>query len=163
MCQAREHKPSALIPVFLDSSQTVTQLTTQQAVGVEAKCRHRRRPIPFLSSTSVLLSSNDGPRGGRTMIPQGCFNPARVPQQSLENKTNSSPLPKTREVCGLPLSEPAQAGPRETRAYPLLKGGTLPGQREARRPLTASSLPSSTRQVFTCVLMSNPLPHEKPI
>ena len=33
MCQAREHKISALIPVFLDSSQTVTQLTAQQAVG----------------------------------------------------------------------------------------------------------------------------------
>lgn len=45
MCQAREHKTSALIPVFLDSSQTVTQLTTQQAVGVEAKCRHHRRPL----------------------------------------------------------------------------------------------------------------------
>lgn len=33
MCHAREHKINALIPVFLDSSQTVTQLTTQQAVG----------------------------------------------------------------------------------------------------------------------------------
>lgn len=117
MCQAREHKISALIPVFLDPSQTVTQLTTQQAVGGKAECRHHRRPIPFLSSTSVLLSSDDGPRGGRTMIPQRCFNQARVPQQALENTTNSSPLPKTQEVCGLPLPEPAQAGPqKETRA-----------------------------------------------
>lgn len=36
-------------------------------------------------------------------------------------------------------------------------------QQEAGRLLTASSLPCSARQVFTCVLINNPLPHEKPI
>lgn len=95
----------------------MTQLTTQQAVGGEAKGRHHRRPVPFPSSTSVLLPSDDGPRGGRTMTSQRCFNQARVPQQPLENKTNSSPLPKPQEVCGLLLPEPAQAGlQKETRA-----------------------------------------------
>lgn len=98
MCQAREHKTNALIPVFLDSSQRVTQLTTQQAVGVEAKCRHHKRPIPFLSSISVLLSSNDGPRGGRTMIPQCCFNPARVAQQP-SSKNSGGVWPPTLRAC----------------------------------------------------------------
>lgn len=162
MCQAREHKASALIPVSLDSSQTVTQLTTQQAVGLKLSAGATGDPSHSSLHFSPIVQQRWA-QGWEDHDPSGLLHPARAPQQSLENKTNSSPLPKTREVCGLPLSEPAQAGPRETRAYPLLKGGTLPGQREARRPLTASSLPSSTRQVFTCVLITNPLPHEKPI
>lgn len=104
MCQAREHKTSALIPVFLDSSQTVTQLTTQKAVGVETQCRRHRRPIPFLPSISVLLSSDDGPRTGRTMIPQCCFNQAREPQQPPGGQDKQPPssgrcVPRTLRAC----------------------------------------------------------------
>lgn len=47
MCQAREHKISALIPVFLDSSQTVTQLTAQQAVGGGNSVQAPQNPIPL--------------------------------------------------------------------------------------------------------------------
>lgn len=53
MCQAREHKTNALIPVFLDSSQRVTQLTTPQAVGLKLSAGTTGKP----SRSSLPLQS----------------------------------------------------------------------------------------------------------
>lgn len=55
----KKHEINALITLFLDSSQTVTQLTPQQAVGVEAAC-HTTGDKSH-SSTPALLSREDGP------------------------------------------------------------------------------------------------------
>lgn len=57
-----KHETNALITLFLDSSQAVTQLTTQQAAGVEAVCRHHRRPSPSLYP---LQSYCPGKMGGQ--------------------------------------------------------------------------------------------------
>lgn len=121
---------------------------------METRCRHHRRPIPFLSSTSVLLPSDDGPRTRRTMIPQCCFSQAREPQQPPGEQDKQPPSSKSQEVCGLALSEPAQAGlQKETRAQTLL--------REARRPSLIAACPPLPGKEFTCVLITSPLPPQK--
>lgn len=67
------------------------------------------------------------------MIPQGTPSqgtPA-APWRTRQTAALFQKLPR----CVLPFSEPAQAGlQKEARAQPLLKGGTLPGQLEAKRP-----------------------------
>lgn len=141
----KKHKIIALITLFLDSSQTVTQLTTQQAVGVEAVCRCHRRQIPFLFLNSVLLSSKDGPRCGRTVTLHGCFRQARAPQQLPGEQDKQQDPSKNPGGMWPLLREPAWAGLQKEPGLNSPWQEELPGWLEARRPLTASS-PALTHQ-----------------
>lgn len=126
----KKHKTNALITFFLDSSQAVTQLTTQQAAGVEAVCRHHRRPSP-------------------SIYPLQSYCPGKMDPGFQPSRGNPEPPCRARQTAeGMrpALPEHAQAGlQKETRAQPQLEGQTQGEQQEARRPLATSSLPSSTR------------------
>lgn len=96
------------------------------------------KPIPL--STSVLLSREDGPRCGRSIILQGCFSQVGQPRTPLESKTNSR-----RYETYPPRTCPGWPAKGNQGSAPVGGRNCLDGQLEARRPLAASSLPSSTR------------------
>lgn len=74
---------------------------------------------------SVLLSSKDGPRCGRTVSLHGCFSQARAPQQLPGEQDKQQDSSKNSGGVWPPLPEPAWAGlQKETRVQPPVVGGT---------------------------------------
>lgn len=96
------------------------------------------KPIPL--STSVLLSREGGPRCGRTIILQGCFSQVGQPRTPLESTTNS----RRYGTCP-PRACPGWPAEGNQGSAPVGGRNCPDGQLEAKRPLAASSLPSSTR------------------